>query len=640
MTPNIESHAGAPLWPMNKKHSNPKYAENNMLEIWNINDDVINAAIKNDSHYSIANTNEQHRKLILMNPNTMSEDNVTEFPNILDSIKVADLHCKCDHKILYEQLFGSEDDQKNEVMSYKSCKHTIYAAAKRQMKAAPQPDPQIAEDFVKYALEIIDKEIGEHLKHFSYSYQQWYRHLNRTKQKDMNMVTRYFEGLPITESELKRIMQKNYEGICKVEIQGVKGKPRMVCSIPLLTKYIMGPVTWKLEEIFAHEFKGYCGGKNLDEMADQINNYLDQGFTKIVEGDGSAFDNTQDVSLKEVDRQLYKKVRHSIYHVNVSEFDRVSQELYKTMDVMYRPANSKKKIKMMTYKILGTVFSGDCDTTLCNTMRMALYNRYVNDKAGLVYGQDYIVFSKGDDFTVMYKPYVTDEFIRNAYYKYFLPAPPDPSKPDTRIYGLGQVLKMLDFGDASTLKFCSLRSWFIDGHRIMLTRDPAKFYNLSKYSRKTKTMNIKQRMVYLLEQAIALETMYPGIHIFMTMAKAYRQKAQELDKTYQGNNRHHSYMRQAVETASKHIIECREEADPDALQETPTNIKFYNIVGRKEYYKMRDDMTWWEMMKKLYYTCSVRRSEIQLKLINEQIDAEFSSEELKSVLGLYKEHEY
>lgn len=86
-----------------------------------------------------------------------------------DLIKVADIqkcHCYHESRPLYEQLFGDYADAENEVMAYNSCKHTIYAAAKRQMKAAPTPDPAIADDFLQYAKEKIDEEVGEDLTHF------------------------------------------------------------------------------------------------------------------------------------------------------------------------------------------------------------------------------------------------------------------------------------------------------------------------------------------------------------------------------------------------------------------------------------------------------------------------------------------
>jgi hypothetical protein len=564
--------------------------------------------------------------------------------NPLNDLLVKDINCACDHKILYEQIFGSPDDQPNDVMAYKSCKHTLYAAAKRQMKAAPTPDPDVADEFVEYSKTIFQDEVGEDLTHFGYSYQQWYQHLNLAKQRDMDLVAQTITddgdikiNPLIDPAQMRKVMQINYEGICKVELQKTNGKPRMVCSIPLRTKYIMGPICWRLEEIMSHKFKGYCGGKNLTEMGDQINKYIDQGFTKVVEGDGSAFDNTQDITLKRIDHYLYEQVKHAVYHVPQDVFINVATEPYKTMDLIYMNPETKKREKLFQYSILGSVFSGDCDTTLCNTLRMALYNRFVNDKAGLIYGQDYIVFSKGDDFTVMYKPYITDERINAIYYKYFLPANPNPKEADRRVFGLGQVLKMLDIGGPEIIKFCSLRAWVCDkqGH-IILTRDPSKFSGLSKYSRKTKCYNNTQKIQYLIDQAEALESSYKGIHYFDTMAKAYRIKANQIIKTMTSNKKEARILKNILLTMQR--PDRRKAQCEYVMPETPVQQKMYDIDYRKESIKIQQDF--WETMKSIEKINTRMYSREQLKYINQQVDAEFNSEELKSMLGLKKEDEH
>lgn len=452
-------------------------------------------------------------------------------PEWFNLITPDSITCDCPKNPKFEQLFDKESTS-DEAMCWTACKHTTLAAAKRQMKAAPTPTEEVAEDFFQHSKRIIDKEMGEQLKNFGYSVTDWYNHLTQKKQKALEHVLNYYKGdiTKIPRKELSNIHKTHYTGILKEEVQGPDGKPRMVCSIPQKVKYIMGPVTWHLEEIAQDHLQGYCGGKNLDQMAAYINQHLSQGFTKIVEGDGSAFDNTQDVSLKEVDRYIYRLVADKIYHVPKKDFLEHSQAIYKTMDIEYIDKNTKKKKPLLRYTILGTVFSGDCDTTLMNTIRMALYNRYVNDKAGLVYGKDYVVFSKGDDFTLMYKPYVTNQFINDAYYHYFLDKNPDPSTPNASIYGLGQVLKFLEFGDASIIKFCSLNAWFTDPTEqlIYLTRDVHKFLTLGKYSKKAKTYTVLQKIAYLNDQAVSLILNYPNIQLFQHIAQHYMDLANRI----------------------------------------------------------------------------------------------------------------
>jgi hypothetical protein len=602
------------IYPLEFKHPHPKYSNYNRL--------IVSI---NDRH--LKELYDKNRGIMV----DIGKDSYEQNP--LDFIKVRDIKCKCDTKILYEQLFGDMTEQQEEVMAYKTCKHTIYAAAKRQMKMAPTPDPKIADHFINYAKKIIDDEVGEDLNQFGYSYQQWYDHLDKTKQDDMDLVSQYLNKHTenLTPSQIRRIERLNYEGICKVELQKTDGKPRMVCSIPLQTKYIMGPVCWRLEEIFQDKFRGYCGGKNLTQMADMVNHYAALGFTQVVEGDGSAFDNTQDITLKRIDHYIYNRVKDKIYHVDKNRFIKVATEPYKTMDVVAMDQDTKKRKLLFTYSILGSVFSGDADTTLCNTIRMALYNRYVNDMAGLEYGKDYVAFSKGDDFTVMYKPYIKRDFIEKAYYRYFVKAIADVTKPDTRVYGLGQVLKMLDFGDISSLKFCSLRAWYKNSHEIFLTRDPSKFYSLSKYSRKIKTYNNYHAALYCLQQAEALIVNYAGITIFETMAQAYMTKAKEFMKHASPTDQK-SYNRKVQRLNHRMQVIMKRKVSPHAMQESEAEQLVYNITKRNRTYKMSTN--YWDTMKTIENTNTILPTKEEAALINQQIEAEFATEELKSVLGL------
>lgn len=576
----------------------------------------------------------QLRKDLGLDPYDLSKSGQKEF-EVLNLNKIT---CQCPKKIKFMKIFNDQTHEENEVMCWTCCRHTTLAAAKRQVKAAPIPDPLVADDFVKHSMKIINEEIGEELTNFGYSVKDWYNHLNSKKQKAIQSTIDYYMGktFRLTKKEIKQLIRKEYAGILKEELQKLDGKPRNVCAIPQRVKFIMGPVTWALEEICADKLNGYCGNKNLAQMQDKINHYLAQGFTKVAEGDGSAFDNTQDVSLKELDRQIYAKILPAIYHVPKDEFAQISQQLVKEMNIE-EIKNGKRKV-LIHYKVLGTVFSGDCDTTLMNTIRMAMYNRYVNDKAGLVYGKDYVCFSKGDDFTVMYKPYVKDSFITKLYYRYFLEANPDPSKPDTRIGGLGQVLKFLDISDGASIKFCSLRAWWLDEAEtsIYLTRDPGKFYDIGKYSRKAKSYGGKQLVAYLNDQAIAYEKSYPGIRIFMYMAEQYRLKAKEVMRRYKITNYDmKQYMSTYLQRLNKSNVNYMK------TQDYKINIKYFEelekineeyVKHRKERLKIVGDAE--DFYKALMNTNGTVLTAQQIKLVNQQIEAEFSMEYLKSMIDV------
>lgn len=608
--PTIEKHAGAPI--TNRQHPHPDYKHLNRLTIEVYDEEL-------QKLWCTKKFNKRGKAIMQVDYDKINK------------MKIEEYKCRCENKIASEKILQPLIDDHDTIV-YKTCPHTVIAAAKRQMKNAPIPDPNIVDDFIHYSKQIIEKEMGEYLTNFGYSFDQWYNHLNLPKQKRMDIIHQIYHAntLPdITPNQYKKIVRQRYEGIGKVEIQPNDGKPRMVCSIPDKTKYIMGPICWKLEELFQDHFQGYCGGKNLDEMADMINKYIDQGFTKVVEGDGSAFDNTQDVTLKEIDRYIYRRVYDKVYHVPKRDFINESQKLAKTMDITIVDPLTKQKKTLFTYTILGSVFSGDADTTLCNTIRMALYNRYVNDKAGFRYGIDYVVFSKGDDFTVMYKNHISNEKIEKAYYKYFLKSNPDPSQPDDRIYGLGQVLKFLEIGGPEIIKFCSLRAWFKDEAHIYLTRDPKKFTKESKYSRKTKTMTPYQRYQYLMDQAEALHKQYSGIILFEQMADIYEQHAKIIQDKI-GNN--FTKLKQQYETKQLRIKNRQEQNSRKTINFDYLYSQYYNIEGRRTFIKIQEN--YWETMQKIEKSHTKQLTQEEADHVNRQIKMEFSEHYLKALLGL------
>jgi hypothetical protein len=362
---------------------------------------------------------------------------------------------------------------------------------------------------------------------------------------------------------------------------------------------------------------------NLTEMEDKINHYIDDGFTLVAEGDGSAFDNTQDVMLKELDRYVYSKISDKIYHVPQSWFNYVSQQYYKVMDIIHVDPVEKKRKTLMQYAVLGTVFSGDCDTTLMNTMRMGLYNWYTNEKSGFDFYKDYICFSKGDDFTVMYHFAYDTKFgrykIQQAYKRYWLAKnkPHDPTTElDKRQFGIGQILKFIEFGPVESIKFCSLRAWIKDEqtNHIYLTRNPEKFYNLAMFSRKSRTRNKQGLQKFLVEQAIALHTNYPKIEFFNMIVGKYLDAARMVDPgSYES----------CMEWVESKQHDRRKTLSLEVDNAFDRELFFYNKTPRQEYYEIKNNQSYWETMQSIQRANYTELSEKQAQYINQQINAEF-----------------
>lgn len=542
-----------------------------------------------------------------------------------DDIDCKDIQCTCEDKPRYEQVLPGYSSTPDSIL-YNCCKRTIFAAAKRQIKSAPVPNAAIALHFLQWGKAKIEEYISHELDTFGYSFNQWYNHLTLAKQRDMDEVHEYLFGNDETKEHYMGHVDPDkfhYEAICKVEIQDVDGKPRMVCSIPKLMKYIMGPVCWKLEEIFQDHIPSYCGGMNLNELETKINHYIDLGFCQVAEGDGSAFDNTQDVFLKELDRYVYRRIADKIHHVPRELFEYCANQFYKIMDVMQ--VKHKKKVCLMRYAILGTVFSGDCDTTCMNTLRMGFYNWYTNEMNGFKFLRDFICFAKGDDFTVMYHYLVDKSEAEAGYWRYFLAKfKPKLNEPDERQFGLGQILKFIEFGGPEIIKFCSLRAYLTDEitQHIYLMRNPAKFLHLSKYSRKTVHYRQHERIAYLLQQAEALRSMYPGIRYMQAMSDLYVETAK-------GICTDRSAWHSAITTV-KRQRDRRKTLRLEPLE----SYNGYDYTPRHDYITLVAGLTWWESMQTWYHTKTTQLSNEQLEYVNQQMNAEFIPEDIASLVGL------
>jgi len=545
-----------------------------------------------------------------------------------DAIDCKDITCTCADKPRYEQLFAHTEANRDAIV-YNNCKRTIFAAAKRQMKSAPVPSRAVVDEFLFFAkLKLLDL-VGDDLDNFGYSFNQWFNHLTYAKQQRMAKVQeflfgsspleKHYDGNPASVDEYC-----HYEAICKVEIQGPDGKPRMVCSIPDIIKYVMGPVCWKLEEVFQDKVPCYCGGKNLTQMQDHINEYIDEGFDIVAEGDGSAFDNTQDVLLKGLDRWVYERIADKVHHVPKDLFLHIANQFYKIMDVI--ATIDGKRVTLMTYAVLGTVFSGDCDTTLMNTLRMGMYNWFTNHKAHLTFGKEFVCFSKGDDFTVMYNIRLGEFNVADAYKKYWLskakPNGPSWDGCDERIYGLGQILKFIETGAPNSIKFCSLRAWYTDNctQHIYLTRDPSKFTTLSKYSRKLCHMTCSDAAEYCIAQAQALETTYPGVEYFLTFAQVYREKARQYVLMSDNENVHRGNGRTIRDRRQTLLLEAGNKFDG------------YSYAPRRTSHKILEN--YWETMQLIERGHSFVLNEQQAALVNLQIAAEFNTQDLNYLVAL------
>lgn len=436
---------------------------------------------------------------------------------VLDNTPISEIECTCkgeECEALQQILpIGANTER---VICYNSCTRTLYAAFKRQLKRVPEPEETVAQEFVEFCEDYFKKYVEPHLVDFDYSYSQWFNEMPRSKQDSLLNRDPEYDGRRVA-----------FGLFCKREKQAFGGKNRAIANISQEVKNIMGPVCWALEDIANKHFPGYCGKKSWSQLEEYLNHAYADGFTVALQGDGSGFDLSQHVVCKYIDYRIYNYLADhaKIHHVDPELFRRVATAETRTIEAKYTQNKSMRPFAKA--KIHGTVFSGSSDTTLMNTLRMALYNMFTLHKLGLVYGIDYKLLAKGDDFMVLTKRMDVD--YNKGYYTYWC-TKDQGEKTNFKPYGIGQILKFLIIGDFSTIDFCSTTVIsYANGTRFKLARKPERMTPLAHYSRAALRLGPLQLKQYLLDQAMCIDMCMPRMPFYSAYADAYRYWANTIE---------------------------------------------------------------------------------------------------------------
>lgn len=444
---------------------------------------------------------------------------------VLATTPIKEIPCTCrgGDEISLQQILpvGSNTP---EVICYNACDRTLYAAFKRQMMRVYEPDPCVASKFQQYTRKYFDTYVEPVLRSFDYSYSQWFNKMPRNKQQAMKIA----EADLVSNGYPDKV---EYGLFCKREKQEAGGKNRAIANIEPMIKYIMGPVCWSLEDVADKYFPGYCGKKSWDDLEHLFEEYYAEGFHYVLQGDGSAFDTCQHYELKEIDRLIYSYLADNgkIWHVEPQHFKRLACAELRELNAKTFTATGARVLGSAT--IRGTVFSGASDTTLMNTLRMALYNMFTLESAGLVWNKDFKLLAKGDDFIIFSRvPAWKGIDFQSLYLQTWKPKPKHSDANFLENKGcLGMILKFLNVGDYDTIDFCSVTCIPYDDHtKFKLARKPDRMVPLAHYARKTLRMTNAQIKQYLIDQAYALEVSHGNMPFYRDYAVAYRNAARKI----------------------------------------------------------------------------------------------------------------
>jgi hypothetical protein len=482
-------------------------------------------------------TYEQYSNIIGVQPYEILRGTETKTPtrkglrkiinNIVNAYAIRDTEikelpctCKGECEVALLQMFPVGSNAKN-VICYNSCLRTLFAAFKRATMQVFPPEKNELKKFGKFAMDMIDKYLDPHLKNFDYSFSEWYNKMPLKKQNDIDDAIKKYNDRHGPE-EVK------FGLFCKREKQEEGGKNRAIANIDPVTKYIMGPVTWALEDICDNYFPGYCGKKNWDMLESYYMNCEQDGFKYVLQGDGSAFDLSQHAEIKKyVDFYIYNKIYKHIHHVAPEDFRFAATNPDRVLDAKLM---GKEVITLAKARIHGTVFSGASDTTLMNTLRMSLYNHYTLMRKGYEYDRDYRLLCKGDDFIVFTKtPTLKGQKYEDAYYEIWSKKAKSPVTTTYKPHGIGQILKFLIVGSITDIDFCStcvIRD--LDGSSLKIVRRPERMIVLDSYTRAGLKMSRAQFKQYLLDQALAMEISHGQLPFYRNYIIAFRAWAEAI----------------------------------------------------------------------------------------------------------------
>lgn len=444
---------------------------------------------------------------------------------VLATTKIEEIPCTCrgEDEIALQQILPVGANTP-EVICYNACDRTLYAAFKRQMMRVYEPDQKVGEEFAQYTQSYFNKYVEPVLRTFDYSYSEWFNKQPRAKQDALINSEKQ-----VAENGYPRYVE--YGLFCKREKQEAGGKNRAIANIDPVIKYIMGPVCWALEDVAGKFFPGYCGGKSWDDLENLFAQYYAEGFTYVLQGDGSAFDTCQHYELKVIDRLIYTYLAQNnmIHHVDSHEFGRLACAKLRELNAKKFTREGCQNLGSAT--IRGTVFSGASDTTLMNTLRMALYNMFTLERAGLKYGTDFKLLAKGDDFIVFVKDNNWHGVDFPSIYARIWKPKPNHAKTDFKQNRgcLGMILKFLNVGDYDTIDFCSVTCIPYDDHtKFKLARKPNRMTPLAHYSRVALKMTAGQLKQYLMDQAYALDVSHGNMPFYHDYAIAYYNMARQI----------------------------------------------------------------------------------------------------------------
>jgi len=368
--------------------------------------------------------------------------------------KITDIICTCKNAAKLKKILPTTTTAQP-VIIYPQCPRILFTAFMRQLRQSPNTaTPYMIRKYQAFCDHRFQTIIQPLLRDFEYDVDDWMNHVT-TRNKQLEVLP-YYEQWLLGIKDGQDWSNNDYTLFAKSEkqtkINGKWPKCRAISACPPNVKWIMGPVIYALEKLFAtlpgYKIVKYDSDMNVvgtcktwEEVEDKYEILAHKGYDISIDIDGSAWDSTQLNHMKYPIFLIYEYLaKHSmIHHVDTDLFLNIAT-------AKKRKLTAKSYINGREYIIFSalidaTMFSGSMDTTFSNTETNNTVGEFVKHCAGL--GElDLIQNCAGDDYngfinSQVYKNHEVEFHIKQCWTQ------------------LGLVPKHIIVGDYSNINFCS-----------------------------------------------------------------------------------------------------------------------------------------------------------------------------------------
>jgi hypothetical protein len=350
---------------------------------------------------------------------------------------------------------------------YQQCPRNLAFSAKRVIQRLESQNDTVNDNVYYFYEQYWRPKIRAAIKNkFYVNVESWYNHLpSRAKQKEVGNYYWWYKDLGYIPNEAR---DSTYKAFGKVEFQKRKDKFRMIGNPSGYHKYVCGPATHGIEEVFKEAFGGmFAIGRSYQEKEKYLNEMKAKGYDKYITLDLSGFDQSHTQSLKRIwesfiDDIISIKAHEIERYISLDEFRKENCNRRRALVFEYFDPIEKRIKFLWRLNIIDKMVSGSAFTSTLNTFMMIIHCLYVAHLSRM----DIVPHAAGDDVLCHTRSIYSDRQINDAFYAVF-----QPKDSPTRRWGNGLILKYCAITEnPHEIKPCSTEVFICKKHGFKICR--------------------------------------------------------------------------------------------------------------------------------------------------------------------------